>query len=106
MGIHSESLAEESLKAGAMRGYITHMKVRINTIKREVIMKIKERIKTIIDDYSTANEEARERNKIKSFFKGPSEAAESPWTYVKDPILLKVKGHLATFHSLIDRIRR
>ena len=82
------------------------MMVRINTIKREVIMKIKERIKTIIDDYSTANEEARERNKIKSFFKGPSEAAESPWTYVKDPILLKVKGHLATFHSLIDRIRR
>ena len=32
MGIHSESLAEESLIAVAMRGYITHMKVRINTI--------------------------------------------------------------------------
>jgi len=82
------------------------MKVRINTIKREVIMKIKERIKTIIDDYSTANEEARERNKIKSFFKGDKEAAESPWTYVKDPILLKVKGHLATIKSLCDKIRR
>ena len=69
-------------------------------------MKIKERIKTIIDDYSTANEEARERNKIKSFFKGPTEAAESPWTYVKDPILLKVKGHLATIKSLCSRIKR
>ena len=69
-------------------------------------MKIKERIKTIIDDYSTANDEANERNKIKSFFKGPSEAAESPWTYVKDPILLKVKGHLATIRGVIDRYRR
>ena len=69
-------------------------------------MKIKERIKTIIDDYSFAADEARERNKIKSYFKGPTEADESPWTYVKDPILLKVKGHLATFSSLIDRIRR
>ena len=75
-------------------------------MNEKIIMKIKERIKTIIDDYSTANEEARERNKIKSYFKGPSEATESPWTYVKDPILLKVKGHLATFHSLINKIRR
>ena len=74
-------------------------------MNEKIIMKIKERIKTIIDDYSTANDEANERNKIKSFFKGPSEAAESPWTYVKDPILLKVKGHLATINSLIDRIR-
>jgi len=69
-------------------------------------MNIKERIEKIIDDYSEANEEASERNKIKAYFKGPSEATESPWDYVKDPILLKVKGHLATFHSLIDRIRR
>ena len=69
-------------------------------------MKIKERIKTIIDDYSFTADEARERNKIKSYFKGPTEADESPWTYVKDPILLKVKGHLATFSSLIDRIKR
>mgnify|MGYP006872159807 FL=1 len=82
------------------------MKVRINTIKREVIMKIKERIKTIIDDYSFATDEARERNKIKSYFNGPSEATESPWTYVKDPILLKVKGHLATIKSLCNRIKR
>ena len=69
-------------------------------------MKIKERIKTIIDDYSTANEEANERNNILRFFKGPTEAAESPWTYVKDPILLKVKGHLATIKSLCNRIKR
>ena len=69
-------------------------------------MNIKERIKTIIDDYSFATDEARERNKIKSYFKGPSEATESPWTYVKDPILLKVKGHLATIKSLCNRIKR
>jgi len=69
-------------------------------------MKIKERIKTIIDDYSFATDEARERNKIKSYVKGPSEATESPWTYVKDPILLKVKGHLATIKSLCNRIKR
>jgi len=75
-------------------------------MNEKIIMKIKERIKTIIDDYSFATDEARERNKIKSYFKGPSEATESPWTYVKDPILLKVKGHLATFNSLIDRIKR
>ena len=75
-------------------------------MNEKIIMKIKERIKTIIDDYSFAIDEARERNKIKSYFKGPSEADESPWTYVKDPILLKVKGHLATFNSLIDKIRR
>ena len=75
-------------------------------MNEKIIMKIKERIKTIIDDYSTANEEARERNKIKSFFKGPSEAAESPWTYVKDPILLKVKGLASYTNSLITRFKR
>ena len=74
-------------------------------MNEKIIMKIKERIKTIIDDYSFATDEARERNKIKSYFKGPSEADESPWTYVKDPILLKVKGHLATIKSLCNRIR-
>ena len=74
-------------------------------MNEKIIMKIKERIKIIIDDYSFATDEARERNKIKSYFKGPSEATESPWTYVKDPILLKVKGHLATIKSLCNRIR-
>ena len=75
-------------------------------MNEKIIMKIKERIKTIIDDYSFATDEARERNKIKSYFIGPSEATESPWTYVKDPILLKVKGHLATIKSLCNRIKR
>ena len=75
-------------------------------MNEKIIMKIKERIKTIIDDYSFATDEANERNKIKSYFKGPSEATESPWTYVKDPILLKVKGHLATIRGVIDRYRR
>jgi len=75
-------------------------------MNEKIIMKIKERIKIIIDDYSFATDEARERNKIKSYFKGPEEATESPWTYVKDPILLKVKGHLATIKSLCNKIRR
>ena len=82
------------------------MKVRINTIKREVIMKIKERIKTIIDDYSFAKDEAEQRNRIKTMYKGPSEATESLWTYVKDPILLKVKGLASYTNSLIHRFRR
>ena len=69
-------------------------------------MNIKERIKTIIEDYSFAKDEANVRNNIKRTYKGHSEATESLWDYVKDPILLKVKGHLATFHSLIDRIKR
>ena len=69
-------------------------------------MNIKERIEKIIEDYSFAKDEAEQRNRIKTMYKGPSEATESPWTYVKDPLLLKVKGHLATFHSLIDKIRR
>tara|TARA_R100001480_G_scaffold112838_1_gene113650 strand:- start:124 stop:333 length:210 start_codon:yes stop_codon:yes gene_type:complete len=68
-------------------------------------MKIKERIKIIIDDYSTAIDEARERNKIKSFFKGPSEATDSPWLYVKDPILLKVKGLASYIKDKIHNIR-
>ena len=69
-------------------------------------MNIKERIKIIIDDYSFAKDEAEQRNRIKTMYKGASEATESLWDYVKDPILLKVKGHRATFHSLISRIKR
>ena len=75
-------------------------------MNEKIIMKIKERIKTIIDDYSFATDEARERNKIKSYFKGPSEATESPWTYVKDPILLKVKGLASYIITRIENIRR
>tara|TARA_Y100000114_G_scaffold21532_1_gene17337 strand:+ start:1395 stop:1625 length:231 start_codon:yes stop_codon:yes gene_type:complete len=55
-------------------------------------MNIKDRIEKIIEDYSFAVDEARVRNNIKRTYKGPSEATESPWTYVKDPFLLKVKG--------------
>ena len=69
-------------------------------------MNIKERIKTIIEDYSFAKDEAEQRNRIKTVYKGPSEATESLWTYVKDPILLKVKGLASYTNSLIHRIRR
>ena len=75
-------------------------------MKRERTMNIKERIKTIIDDYSTANDEARERNHFLRFFKGPNETAESPWNYVKDPLLLKVKGHLATLNGYINKFKQ
>ncbi len=63
-------------------------------------MNIKEEIKTIIDDYSTANDEANVRNNIKAYFKGPSEATESPWNYVQHPILLRIKGLLASINRL------
>ena len=69
-------------------------------------MNIKERIKIIIDDYSFAKDEAEQRNRIKTMYKGASEATESTWDYVKDPILLKVKGLASYTNSLIDRIKR
>ena len=68
--------------------------------------KIKERIKTIIEDYSFAKDEANVRNNIKRTYKGHSEATESLWDYVKDPILLKVKGLASYTNSLINKIRR
>ena len=69
-------------------------------------MNIKERIKIIIDDYSFAKDEAEQRNRIKTMYKGPSEATESPWTYVKDPILLKVKGLASYIVTRIEKIKR
>ena len=69
-------------------------------------MNIKERIEKIIEDYSFAKDEADTRNRIKTMYKGPSEATESLWTYVKDPILLKVKGLASYTNSLINKIRR
>lgn len=69
-------------------------------------MNIKERIEKIIEDYSFAVDEARVRNNIKRTYKGPSEATESPWTYVKDPILLKVKGLASYTSSLMNKFRR
>ena len=69
-------------------------------------MNIKDRIEKIIEDYSFAKDEADTRNRIKTMYKGPSEATESLWTYVKDPILLKVKGLASYTNSLIHRFRR
>ena len=69
-------------------------------------MNIKERIEKIIDDYSFAKDEAEQRNRIKTMYKGPSEATESPWNYVKDPILLRVKGLASYTSNLINKIRR
>ena len=69
-------------------------------------MNIKERIKTIIEDYSFAKDEANVRNNIKRTYKGPSEATESLWDYVKDPILLKVKGLVPYVNCIRDKFRR
>jgi len=61
--------------------------------------RIKQEIKTIIEDYSFAIAEAHERNKYNGFFKG-HQGTESPWKYVKHPFLLKVKGLLASFNCI------
>jgi hypothetical protein len=57
-------------------------------------MKIKDKVKTIINDISEAYDMASEYKKYNGFFKN-SKTAESPWTYVKSPELLKIKGLLA-----------
>ena len=57
-------------------------------------MKIKEEIKTIIDDYSEARDISMEYNKYDGFFKG-HQTPETVWNFVKHPFLLKVKGLLA-----------
>jgi len=62
--------------------------------------KIKQEIKTIIEDYSFAADEAYERNKYNGFFKG-HRGTESPWNHVKHPFLLKVKGLLACLNKNI-----
>ena len=58
-------------------------------------MKIKEEIKTIIEDYSEARDISMEYNKYDGFFKG-IRGTETPWNFVKHPFLLKVKGLLAS----------
>ena len=58
-------------------------------------MKIKEQIKTIIEDYSEARDISAEYNKYDGFFKGHQEP-ETVWNFVKSPFLLKVKGLLAS----------
>jgi|TARA_B100001094_G_scaffold331013_1_gene397938 hypothetical protein len=63
-------------------------------------MKIKEEIKTIIEDYSEARDISMEYNKYDGFFKG-IRGTETPWNFVKHPFLLKVKGLLASL-SIIN----
>ena len=58
-------------------------------------MKIKEQIKTIIEDYSEARDISAEYNKYDGFFKGHQEP-ETVWNFVKHPFLLRVKGLLAS----------
>ena len=63
-------------------------------------MKIKDEIKTIIEDYSEARDISMEYNKYDGFFKG-HRGTETPWNFVKHPVLLKVKGLLASL-SIIN----
>ena len=63
-------------------------------------MKIKEQIKTIIEDYSEARDISMEYNKYDGFFKG-HQSPETVWTFVKHPFLLRVKGLLASL-SIIN----
>jgi hypothetical protein len=62
-------------------------------------MKIKEQIKTIIDDYSEARDISAEYNKYDGFFKG-HQSPETVWNFVKSPFLLKVKRLLVKFHMI------
>jgi hypothetical protein len=62
-------------------------------------MKIKEQIKTIIEDYSEARDISMEYNKYDGFFKG-HQSPETVWNFVKHPFLLKVKGLLASLHMI------
>jgi len=78
-----------------MREYITNNDERINLKQLEDIMKIKEQIKTIIEDYSEARDISAEYNKYDGFFKG-HQSPETVWNFVKHPFLLRVKGLLAS----------
>ena len=62
-------------------------------------MKIKDEIKTIIDDYSQARDISMEYNNYDGFFKG-QRGTETPWNFVKHPFLLRVKGLLASLHMI------
>ena len=62
-------------------------------------MKIKEQIKTIIDDYSEARDISAEYNKYDGFFKG-HQSPETVWNFVKHPFLLKLKRLLATMRVI------
>ena len=62
-------------------------------------MKIKEQIKTIIEDYSEARNISAEYNKYDGFFKG-HQSPETVWNFVKHPFLLKLKRLLATMRVI------
>ena len=62
-------------------------------------MKIKEQIKTIIEDYSEARDISMEYNKYDGFFKG-HQSPETLWNFVKHPFLLRVKGLLVKFNMI------
>ena len=62
-------------------------------------MKIKEQIKTIIEDYSEARDISAEYNKYDGFFKG-HQSPETVWNFVKHPFLLKLKRLLATMRVI------
>ena len=62
-------------------------------------MKIKDEIKTIIDDYSQARDISMDYNKYDGFFKG-QRGTETPWNFVKHPFLLKVKRLLASIRVI------
>lgn len=66
-------------------------------------MKIKEQVKTIIEDYSEARDISAEYNKYDGFFKG-HQSPETAWNFVKHPFLIKVKGLLASLNVInIDK---
>jgi len=62
-------------------------------------MKIKEQIKTIIEDYSEARDISAEYNKYDGFFKG-HQSPETVWNFVKHPFLLKLKRLLASMRVI------
>ena len=64
-----------------------------------MMKRIKEEIKTIIEDYSEARDISCEYNKYDGFFKG-HRGNETVWNFVKHPFLLKVKGLLATLRVI------
>ena len=89
-----------------MRGYNNSYEGKINTNKREDIMNIKERIKTIIEDYSFAKDEVNVRNNIKELTKGTLGNIESyPLGLCKRTLFyLKLKDMTSYTNSLITRL--
>ena len=66
-------------------------------------MNIKERIKTIIEDYSFAKDEVQCKKQYQKNLQKFC-TTEDLWDYVKDPILLKVKRLISYTNSLITKL--